>query len=113
MKIQFIDELFITRPMSEEERHSLLKSFQEISYLQGIDKGTTLERDTIYRLQSFKENSFKKKYLDIFERLTDFVHVGVKRNNRRKYYGNPTKIEKVQQEKKNTTINNNLPAWLQ
>lgn len=108
MKIQHLDELYISQPMSEQERFQLLKSFQEHSYLEGIDKGTVLERDTILRLQNMKRQSVRRKYLSLIDRLNDYVHIGVRRHKRLKYKGRYNKKTSVS----GTTVFN-LPPWLQ
>jgi hypothetical protein len=119
MKIQHIDELFITLPMAEAERFKLLESFKTEAFLEGIDKGTLLERDTITRLNQIKEKNFNKKYLSIIERLNDYIYVGVRRHKRKKYRGRydyPKKDKHGNIRKKKSKIMityTNLPSWLQ
>ena len=118
MKIAYVDELFITTPMSQEERFKLLKKLQEGAYLQGIDKGTELERDTKIKLENIREQKIRKEFNEVFDRLTEYIHIGVRRHKRAKYKGRYPKKKKpstsvpIQKDVKPTASYTKLPPWL-
>ncbi len=116
-----IDKLYIEDPMTYEERISLLKKFQEVIFLQGIDKGTELEICRRERMENFRKMVVRKKFMHLMDYMNEVISVGVERNNR-KHYRSPkykNKKEKKIAEAREKAYKNarnlaqtDLPDWL-
>lgn len=87
MNLDDLDIVYITTPMSKEERISLLKKFQQAAFLQGIDKGTFLESCKVERFNNYKSAKMRKNLMDLVDNINDHMQPGIKRFKRRKYRG--------------------------
>lgn len=121
MDLKYIDDLYLSQPMSEQERLDLLKRLKEISYLDGIDKGTVLEQDTILKIQSMREKRFRQEFHQLMEDCNDLINEGIRKNKRAKYKGRyhyPKKKIGIKRPSHRKTppqvkfINPKLPDWL-
>ena len=121
MEIQRIDHVYISEPLSLEQRLGLLKELQHAAFLEGVDKGTLLERDTRQRLEIIKARRRQKRFYDLIELVNDQIQLGIKRNKRKKYKGRYPKNGKKNgnAHKEITAIpivnykHPSLPAWFQ
>lgn len=102
--------------MSFEERLKLLENLQQQSFIQGIDKGTLLERDTKFKIQQAKKKAVRRKFYDLIDEINDYINIGVKRNKRKKYKGRyhyPKKKSSTTKKLQPTfEYKPNLPPWL-
>lgn len=121
MKLTDIDKLYISQPMSYDERIQLLKALQEQSFIKGIDKGTLLERDTVTKLDNLKKRIMRKDFYSLMDRLDDYIQDGIRKNKREKYKGRYKYPKKRKDGSKGIVRSSkpqvlyrqpNLPSWL-
>jgi len=117
MKADNLDVIYITTPMSREERISLLNKFQQAAFLQGIDKGTFLENCKVERFNKYKQRKMRKQMQELVDYINDNMQKGIKRFKRRKYRGR-YKYPKKGSSKSSVTSRpvityTNRPAWMQ
>lgn len=87
MKIDQLDEKLVTEPLSKQKRLELIKVFINKAYLNGIDRGTELERSNRIKIAMFNQKKFNKKYESFLDKLEDLINIHEKRVYREKYKG--------------------------
>ena len=79
--------MYITKPMSMDERLQLLKGIQKQAYLEGIDKGSFLKQCQDSRLQNAKKKVLRRKFFALMDVMNDHIQIGIRRHKRAKYKG--------------------------
>jgi len=76
-----IDKSFLLQPLSRESRLEIYKTI----YLQGIDKGTHLERCSVKKTNSYKKNRHKKRFMDTISDINNYLLSGADAYKRKEY----------------------------
>lgn len=117
MKADDLDIIYITTPMSKEERISLLKKFRQAAFIQGIDKGSFLESCKIERFNNYKERKMHNSLIELIDYMNERMQPGIKRYKRKKYrglYKYPKKSKKAQTVFSPPVVSySNRPVWMQ
>lgn len=87
MNIDQLDEKLINTPLSKGERLGYIKIFLKKIYLDGIDKGTSLENIRIKKIQNIKDKKFDRYFTNFCNYLEEKILIAEKRVYREKYKG--------------------------
>lgn len=115
MNLDDLDIIYISTPMTKEERIDLLKKFQQAAFLLGIDKGAFLESCKIERFNNYKARKMRKHMHELVDYINDQMEAGIKRFKRRKYRGRykyPKKKSKPTFVTSPPIITTILPSWM-